>query len=347
MSRQTHEVALTVRPYEDRDELAVLDLLTASLGGGPAGRRPVEFFRWKHLENPFGRSLMLVAEDGGRMVGLRAFMRWRFAFDGGGVSAARAVDTATHPEYQGRGIFTRLTLGALDILREDTDLIFNTPNEKSLPGYLKMGWEVLGTVPVWVGVRRPLRFARGVRSIREPVDVLPEIPVSAVGAAEALEDPDAVEALLRGPGAGVEASGRLSTPRDVDFLRWRYGSAPLLDYRAVRIVEEGRLRGLALFRARTRGRLTEASVADVVVGDGDVGAAVRLLRMVARTARVDHLMCSFAPRTDAARAARRSAFLRSRRGVTVVVNVLRPGVGSPDPRRLDAWRFTLGDLEVF
>ena len=42
--------------------------------------------------------------------------------------------------------------------RDQADLIFNTPNEKSLPGYLKMGWTVVGHVPIYVRVRRPVRF---------------------------------------------------------------------------------------------------------------------------------------------------------------------------------------------
>jgi GNAT superfamily N-acetyltransferase len=344
VSPGAQDVALTVRPYEDRDEAEVLELLGASLGGGPAGRRPVEFFRWKHLENPFGRSFMLVAEDAGRLVGLRAFLRWRFEHEGGVVTAARAVDTATHPDHQGRGIFTRLTLAALDALRGDVDVIFNTPNDKSLPGYLKMGWRVLGVVPVQIGVRRPIRFARGLRSIGDRSESDARIEVSAVTAAEALEDGEAAASLLRGHQAG---SGRLSTPRDVGFLRWRYGSAPLLDYRAVRIVGEGRLRGIALFRARMRGRLREASVADVVVAPGDVRTAARLLREIGRASRVDHVTCSFAAGSDPARAALRSGFLPSRRVATVVVNDLRPEPGAPDPQRLETWRFTLGDLEVF
>src|SRR6478736_1311829 len=124
---------IELRPYEDRDEPAVLSLLQASLGGGPAGSRPGEFFRWKHLRSPFGPSYMLVAEADGRLVGLRAFMRWRFVAGDVTLHAMRAVDTATHPEFQGRGIFSALTRRALDDLRGQADLIFNTPNEKSLP----------------------------------------------------------------------------------------------------------------------------------------------------------------------------------------------------------------------
>ena len=129
----------SIRPYDEADEDEVIGLLTAALGGGPAGERPAEFFRWKHQENPFGRSFGLVAEADDRIVGLRAFMRWEFVAGDRRFKAVRAVDTATHPDYQGRGIFSQLTLEALDALRHEADFVFNTPNEKSLPGYLKMG----------------------------------------------------------------------------------------------------------------------------------------------------------------------------------------------------------------
>ena len=147
-----------VRPFAADDLPRVLDLLEASLGGGPAGRRQPELFRWKHLENPFGPSFMLVAEHEGRLVGLRAFMRWRFTAFGDRLEAARAVDTATHPDYQGMGIFTRLTLALLEVIDGHVDLVFNTPNAKSGPGYLKMGWSEVGRLPVAVRPRRPLRL---------------------------------------------------------------------------------------------------------------------------------------------------------------------------------------------
>ena len=149
-----------MRAWHDDDLPHVLELLQAALGGGPAGVRPAEFFRWKHLENPFGRSFMLVAEADGRIIGLRAFMRWRFRADDRVVHAVRAVDTATHPDYQGRGVFSMLTRRAIEEMRGEVELIFNTPNEKSLPGYLKMGWQSVGRVPILVRPQHPVRLVR-------------------------------------------------------------------------------------------------------------------------------------------------------------------------------------------
>src|SRR5262249_36544520 len=117
-------------------------------------------FEWKHLANPFGRSIAIVAELEGSIVGLRALMRWELEAAGTKVAAVRAVDTATDPEVQRRGIFSGLTTDALDVSRDEgVDLVLNTPNDRSRPGYVKMGWQVVGTCRVWVKVRRPVRLA--------------------------------------------------------------------------------------------------------------------------------------------------------------------------------------------
>lgn len=334
---------ISLRPYREEDESAVLELLDASLGGGPVGRRPPSFFRWKHMSNPFGRSFMLVAEDDGRIVGLRAFMRWRFQTGDRELLAVRAVDTATHPDYQGQGIFSRLTLAALDELGGQVDLVFNTPNEKSLPGYLKMGWRPVGQVPIRVRVRHPLRVAtrrHSLRSIGSGAD--PPPPDEAPPAAQALRDAEGLSLLL----AELQTNpGRITTPRTLEYLLWRYGDAPLLDYRAARIEGRGRSEGLAIFRVRPRGSLWETTIAELLVRDGSATTARRLFRAVAGAADVDHVTCSFPPGTAVGRALR-FATLPAPGGLTLVVRPFRDDL-LPDPVILDSWALTLGDLEVF
>lgn len=344
MTRGAATTTLSVRTYRDEDEPRVLELLDAALGGGPAGARSPDFFRWKHLQNPFGRSFMLIAEADDRIVGLRAFLRWRFAAGDRSLHAVRAVDTATHPEYQGRGIFRRLTLDALDALRGDVDLVFNTPNPQSLAGYLTMGWAVVGDAPFSIRPLRPIRFAsrlRSARSLEEHVEGT-RPPVRAVGAGEALADVAEVDRLLEESGT---PGSLLHTARDGEFLRWRFGTAPALDYRAIRAEAQGRLRGLAIFRVRPRGRLWETTIAEVIVPRGDRRTAGRLLRDVAAAARVDHVTCRFVAGTAAARAARRWGAVRSPKGITFVVNPLREGI-LPEPSDLGSWALSLGDLEV-
>lgn len=336
---------LTPRRFQQDDQPGVLNLLRAALGEGPGGERSPAFFHWKHHANPFGPSFMLVAEDEGRIVGLRAFLRWELEAGGRRVRAVRAVDTATHPEYQGRGIFTRLTKEALTELADEVDLVFNTPNQQSLPGYLKMGWRQVGRIPVSIRVRRPLRFVAGVLPVDRGGVIQEEAPpdVEADTARRALADREAVETLLA---RARPADGRLRTARSSRYLRWRYADAPLLDYRAVSERRRGVLRGLAIFRVRRRGRLWESTCSELLVAPGDRATAAHLLAGVIAWSPTDHITLAVPRGYGLLGCARRRWFLPTGRGLTLVANPLAGRV-EPDPLRVSSWALGLGDLEVF
>jgi GNAT superfamily N-acetyltransferase len=258
----TEQDALRVRPVAATDRASVIELCRASLGW--AANDPNEaFFSWKHDDNPFGPSPAWVAESDGRLVGLRVFLRWRFRRpDGTTTTAVRAVDTATHPDWQGKGIFTRLTTGALPDLTEDgVGCVFNTPNDKSRPGYVKMGWQVVGRVPVAVRVRSPLTLRRvaGARAAAEKWSQSTDVGVVA---ADAFADEDATARLL----AACESSAGLATDRDVAYLQWRYSFEPLA-YRVVPLgdrIEDG----VVVFRLRRRGAALEATLSEVLAPRG-------------------------------------------------------------------------------
>lgn len=333
-----------VRPYTVSDEPAVLQLLEASLQGGPTGQRTAAFFRWKHEENPFGPSFRLVAEQDGKVIGFRSFLRWQFLSGGEPVLAVRAVDTATHPDHQGRGIFTRLTLAAVDALRGDVDLIFNTPNAQSRPGYLKMGWSVVGSVPLALRPVRPVRLVRGCREAfagrGAPSGAAPPCPLPA--ASDALAASGAVTALL------AEARGqsqRLTTARSLEYLQWRYAGTTELDYRAVTVHDGGALMGLAIGRPRRRGPLNEFLLAEVIARGGDRRVLRELLRAAAH-AGGDHVVTHLPPATVLAGVGRAAGYLPAPGvGIGLVANPLTPAAAGA--LRLPSWRLSLGDLELF
>ena len=254
---------LRVRRATPDDRAAIIELCRASLGWG-ADDPNEAFFSWKHDDNAFGPSPAWVAETtAGELAGLRVFLRWRFRRpDGSTFDAVRAVDTATHPDWQGKGIFTRLTLGALPDLQADgVANVFNTPNDKSRPGYLKMGWHDLGRVSVAVRVRSAVTVRRvaGAKAAAEkwstPTDV-------GVDAATVFADHDATAALLR----RVPNPAAIATDRTPEFLAWRYSFAPL-HYRVVPL-GHGLADGVVVFRLRRRGTALEATIADVIAPAG-------------------------------------------------------------------------------
>lgn len=353
------DTELSIRPVRADDHEPIRTLMGAALGGGPTGENTAAFFEWKHQENPFGQSPGLVAHADGRLVGVRLFLRWELRAGDRTFHAVRAVDTATDPEFQGRGIFRRLTLGLLQQLDEggDLDLVFNTPNANSRPGYLKMGWQDVGSIPVKLSPVRPLALLRGVRAAR------------ATTASAATRDLPAHEHEPSGPTlrtcpfesaltvltdreqevrtllAAARRLPGLHTPRSHEYLMWRYGRAPGLDYRCVVTESGGVLTGLAFGRARPRGPLTEFTVGDVVVADDDVRSCRRLLG-AARRSGADHVTVCTAPGTVEDHVGARSGYLRvPGQGVGLVSNPRRDlGIDVLD---LASWQLSLGDLEVF
>lgn len=347
--------ALAVRPMSVADEPQVLELLTTAMAGGPTGSRTSDFFTWKHRASPFGASPGVVATDGDRIVGVRLFLRWELRQGDRVVRAVRAVDTATHPDYRRRGIFRTLTLDLLHRLEQEegVDLVFNTPNADSRPGYLRMGWREVGLLQVRISPVRPVRFLRGMRSAAR---------ANASGTASAVVTvesqpvprpcplPEAAAALAHLPEVGDllarrRVPDRLHTRLTLDYLRWRYGSVPGLDYRAVVVRRGGALAGLGFGRVRQRASLTELTLGDVVVADGDLQSARRVL-LAARRSGVDHVAVHPPRGSEVERMAPRSGYMSAPgRGIGLVAN---PRAGCPaDVLDADSWALSLGDLEVF
>ena len=182
----------------------------------------------------------------------------------------RAVDTATRPSHQGRGIFRRMTLHALDDLRaEGVAFVFNTPNDSSRPGLPQDGldagrapgrlvrltvarrcggWPGRGPRPT-SGPSRRRRAGRRPRCSRRRASPSPA---------------------RRGP------PGRLSTHRTPAFLRWRYGFGPLA-YRAVTLGDDVR-NGVAIFRGG--GGRPWSALCDVLAPAGEPGARRALVRSI-------------------------------------------------------------------
>jgi hypothetical protein len=321
---------LLVRRAGPEDTDAVVALAGQALGWGDDPRNRT-LFEWKHHRNPFGPSPTWVAEHGGELVGFRTFLRWSWSGPGGLLSrSVRAVDTATRPDHQGRGIFTRLTLEALDELsHEEIEFVFNTPNDQSRPGYLRMGWRTLGRVPLAVragpgALPRLLAARRPAAKWSEPTDV-------GEPAATFLADHDAVARLL----AARPISPGLTTTISPELLAWRYGLDPL-HYRALPAgdrVEDG----VVLFRLRRRGPALEATICQQIGLDGQPGRLRALLGRLLRASGADYAVGT-----------RRTLPLPAgvplpRQGPLLTWRELRPR----PPARLADFDLTLADIELF
>ncbi len=311
---------LEIRPIVEADLPGVLDTLRAALGETALLRRTPEQWNWKHTLNPFGRSIVLVAVDGDRVAAVRAFMRWRLTTPGGeDLSCVRAVDTAVHPDYQRQGLFRRLNEAAVEAARDDgVDLVFNTPNSQSRPGYLKQGWRNVGPIGVMIRPSRRM-FAK------HPSNELPDADAVLPGARPVAD----LNGMERDPLG-------LRTVRSEAYWRWWFEQHPTATY--LRIDEED---STAVLRVNRRNGRDELIVSELLGPDARSAIAA-----TAKRSRAAYLVGWFSKRSPERGEATRAGMIPVPR-ITALDLVARPlSAININVFDIDNWDLALSDLEL-
>ena len=205
---------MIIRAPHENDTAAIIELLQLSLGESKL-KKTQEIWDFKHNRNPFGVSPVFLAEENTILVGVRAFMQWRWQLGDVVWTSYRAVDTGTHPDYQGKGIFKKLTLYALDYVSQFGEcFVFNTPNDKSRPGYLKMGWQEVAKIKV---AFLPISiFSLSYLFYKKKYG-------------NTITD-EQLEQLCSNHNSNLNSKNVLFTPKSAAYLKWRYEENPLQDY---------------------------------------------------------------------------------------------------------------------
>lgn len=343
-----------IRPCSRKDEPALLELVRGAFGEPPGGQKTTAFWRWKHVESPFGPSYALCAIDAptGTIAALRVLMRWTLRAPDGRLGwPVRAVDTATHPDHRRRGLFSELTRFAIqDLANQGVPFVFNTPNRNSLPGYLKMGWQVVARWPVYV---RPVRWRNIIRHLAGSRASVPDETHLISGGAGLLpwnafreRYGSAVEQVIEAHEMGRRQVG-YRTERTLEYLDWRYGAHPHLEYYVHALANDGKLEGfLILRRALGISGLQALLITELFVRRPSVLSVAWLLRSLVRQGSCDYLSGHAAAGTLERKAFFQMGFLPAPgRGSTFVARPLN--AVSPDPTRRRSWDLTLGELEIF
>lgn len=207
---------MQLREATPQDVPGIISVLRASLGESKL-QKSEKIWNYKHIDNPFGESLVLLAIENNVIIGVRAFMRWKWQLGNQVFSAFRAVDTATHPAHQGKGVFKKLTLKAIEIAKEQGNhFIFNTPNSQSKPGYLKMGWQEVEKLKVLLIPVNPFTWKFG--GNLQTSSILKNV------------DDQKLKELIYSYNDREKEKKKFFTPKSLDFLQWRYENNPLQEY---------------------------------------------------------------------------------------------------------------------
>lgn len=252
---------MEIRLAEEGDVPEIVSLLKLGLGESLLPKSE-NYWRWKHQDNPFGKSLILLAIDKNKIIGVRTFMRWKWRSGEQIIEAVRGVDTVVHPDYQGNGMFGKLTLALIDHCRENEyGLLFSTPNKKSKRGYTKLGWAEAGKLPIQMKMIRPVSM------------MLDVVLRKKTGQSNAFKKDESLSYYLNNDGLPkLIASNNLLygshviTEHSVDTLKWRYANVPVAEYHAGG-VEDKELRALFFYRIKHTFAGKELRITDVFLSD--------------------------------------------------------------------------------
>ncbi len=139
--------------------------------------RPRDFDFWRLFQTPHGVCPTAVALDGEKFAGL--YTLWPISLNLGGevVVGAQSMDTMTHPDYQGKGLFTKLALASYEIAAgRGIKAMYGFPNVNSYPGFVRrLNWDHTGDIWHYI---RPLKISRHPRIpafLGAPADIITKV----------------------------------------------------------------------------------------------------------------------------------------------------------------------------
>jgi GNAT superfamily N-acetyltransferase len=153
--------ALAIRPtgVEPRQISAYADLLGQVFGDG--GKFTAEAVAWRYRDNPAGVVVGADAWDGERLAAHYVACPTLAMVAGTLRRGLLSLNTATHPDYQGRGLFTRLAEATYQAGAEaGYEFVIGVANANSTPGFLrKLAFQNVGALHAGVLARRPRAFS--------------------------------------------------------------------------------------------------------------------------------------------------------------------------------------------
>jgi GNAT superfamily N-acetyltransferase len=318
---------MLVREFTHSDEHEILALFRIVFG---TTLEPA-YWRWRFLENPFGKGIVSLMLDNKRLVGHYAVIPMPLMVKGELHRAAFSMTTMTHPDYQGRGVFRELASDVYDQCREiGIELVFGFPNVNSYLGFTKrLGWKGLGRIKGWEG------------------ELIP-----AGGAHEVIfEEMRAYDHKLDDLWARVKDTGNIMVPRSAEFLKWRYFKKPGGEYTIYGAVDgSGIFQGLLVLKIFRGGSETVGHIVDcVTTNQANVHKAILNKALVFFAERkVKEVSCWFSGYMPIAKQLEATGFVQKEWQTYFGARVL-------DQRLIDAsfaangdnWRLTMGDSDVY
>ncbi len=238
---------MEVREYSQGDEAQILKLFKLVFQREMSN----SYWRWRYLDNPYGRGIIRLMFDRELLVGHYAVVPMPLMVAGKKIRAALSMTTMTHPDYGKRGIFVELASEAYsECEKTGIGIVLGFANTNSYHGLTdRLGWLGFGQVEYYENTE--LRnVSKGNRSGYK------------CETAEAFgDDIDKLWEKLKDRYSVI-------VPRDSIYLNWRYIDNPEDKYTILYVRDrDNQIQGYAVLKIYGSERGPIGHIVDILVAD--------------------------------------------------------------------------------
>lgn len=169
----------------------------------------IDEVEWRYFGNPCAKIFAAFAIDDDKLVANYSVSPVEIVRDGQIYKAALSLNTMTHPDYSGRGLFVDLTrMVYKELTDQGYELVMGFPNGVSNRTFVsKLGWKDIYEIPT---------MELEISNISFPKEVTESI----------IQDP---KFELQYP-IYSEVTSKIGINKSVAYLSWKYGKHPIIPY---------------------------------------------------------------------------------------------------------------------
>lgn len=211
---------------------------------------------WQYLDNPAGTPFLFTSREKSAisLAGQYLVLPQNYQVLGDIVSGSLSLNTLTHPDHQGKGLFTKMANSTyVDCSENDNYFTIGFPNPLSYPGFVrKLDFTHLGDIPLLIKPLKPLNICMSffqknkekhggeiVFQSAQSNEIIREFNFSSD------EDQKKYEHFWE----KMKVNYPVSSNKDFQFLKWRYNDHPTKKYKVYSLYKDDEIIGIVILRA--------------------------------------------------------------------------------------------------
>jgi hypothetical protein len=254
-----------------------------------------EYLDWQYNKNPFGMPYYSLAFDKDMIVGQYIVIPMKYRLSGSVINGSLSLNTLTHPNYQGKGLFIKMAKKTYDLCK-DKNVLFTVgfPNPLSFGGFVKkLDFENLGYCNIKICVLRPLKvlfnqFKK--KKDKHGGDIKINLKIKSQKSIDISNLNNSDSSLYTEFWNSISSQSNLYTiDKTWEYINWRYFEIPNRKYYVTKTMSNGKITSICAFRVEKVLGTNTAIIMDLLVRDGADNDVKGLLKELKRNLRNNNI----------------------------------------------------------